>query len=31
MRRPEVEPGTAAWKGTILIVTPPTPDATPSL
>ena len=27
----KVEPGTAAWKGTMLIVTPPTPDATPSL
>ena len=29
MRRPGVEPGTAAWKATMLTVTPPTPDTSP--
>ena len=27
MRRPGVEPGSAAWKATMLTVTPPTPDS----
>ena len=31
MHRPGVEPGTAAWKATMLTVTPPTPDTSPSL
>ena len=31
MRWPGVEPGTAAWKATMLTVTPPTPDTSPSL
>ena len=26
MRRPGVEPGSTAWKATMLTVTPPTPD-----
>ena len=31
MRRPGVEPGTVAWKATMLTVTPPTPDTSQSL
>ena len=31
LRRTGVRPGTAAWKATMLTVTPPTPDTSPSL